>query len=337
MTEKRDFLFEIAGIGNACVDFVADCDLDFLTRHTAEKSHCVYLDKDAVEKVKAELVAPELIPGGAAANTIYAFQALGGKAAFLGKIAKDLEGRLFERSMMDIGIETRLAIDTDPQAGSTQVICLRTPDGDRSFVTYQGVAENIHPDDIDFDVVEKSAIVYFDGYTMYSPFAEDIFLQAANIAKKTDGISVFNPGDLSIVEKYPSQIARLMDAVDMVICNLTEAGAIFHLETLKDAARIIPGKHRLGVVTDGANGAILFKDGEVVHMPPPAPLSQPIYTLGAGDHFSAGFLFGLTKGLPLAKMAELAEACALDCLSHPGARPLGSLVPLYQRVIDRTR
>lgn len=316
------------------MDIVANCDMEFMARHSVHKSHCIYVDFPSLQKLKSELVNPELIAGGAAANTVYVFQSLGGKTAFLGKIAEDIEGRTFEKSMTDIGISTHLSINTSGDEGSTQVVCLRTPDGDRSFVTYQGVAETIAPDDLDYSVVAESKIVYFDGYTMYSPFALEAFLRSAKSAKANGGLSVFNPGDLSIVELYKPQVQELIRNIDMVICNLAEARSIFGADSLKDAASKIPAIHNTGVVTDGANGAMLFHNGDTIFLPPPPKQSADKDTNGAGDHFSAGFLYGLTHGLTLPQMAKLAELCALDCLGHVGARPLGSLQHLVAKALS---
>ncbi len=331
-SEQRQF--DITGIGNACMDIVADCDMDFMARHGVHKSHCIYVDFPSLQKLKSELKNPELIAGGAAANTVYVFQRLGGKAAFLGKIAEDMEGRAFEKSMTDIGITTRLNIDNEKGVGSTQVVCLRTPDGDRSFVTYQGVAETIAPDDLDYSIIADSRIAYFDGYTMYSPFALEAFMRSARTAKENGGLSIFNPGDLSIIELYRPQVQELIRHIDMVICNLAEARSIFSADTLKEASFKIPDIHKTGVVTDGANGAMLFHNGEIHFMSPPAKQSADKDTNGAGDHFSAGFLYGLTHGFELPQMAKLAELCALDCLGHTGARPLGSLQHLVAEALS---
>lgn len=333
-SEKASKEFDLTGIGNACMDIVANCDMDFISRHHVDKSHCIYVDFPSLQNLKSELVSPELIAGGAAANTIYVFQCLGGQTAFLGKIAEDMEGRAFQKSMEDIGIATYLNVDPQSEVGSTQVVSLRTPDGDRSFVTYQGVAETIAPDDLDYSVVAESKIVYFDGYTMYSPFALEAFLRSAATAHQNGGLAVFNPGDLSIVELYKEKVATLIDQVDMVICNLAEARSIFGANSLKEAAEKIPLIHKIGVVTDGANGAMVFKDNEIIFMPPPARPNGEIYTLGAGDHFSAGFLYGLTHNFTLSQSARLAELCALDCIQHPGARPLGSLKHLIEEALQ---
>ena len=325
-------LIDMTGIGNACMDIVADCDYAFLERHAVKKSHCVYVDLKTLETLKSELREYDMIAGGAAANTVYAFRSLGGSAAFQGKIATDREGFAFRKSMEDADIATLLSISPDDDIGSTQVISLRTPDGDRSFVTYQGVAETISPEDFDYSQIAGSRIVYYDGYTMYSPFAFEAFAKATQDVHQGGGVAVFNPGDLSILEQYKEDVARLVENIDMVICNLAEARSIFSVDTLDECARKLPLLKRTGAVTDGANGAVIFHDGEVIAMPPPVSrfAKKELYTLGAGDHFSAGFLYGYARNFTLKQMGKLAELCALECIGHPGARPLSPLAPLTE-------
>lgn len=316
--------FDVTGIGNACIDIVANCDYDFLPRHKVYKSHCIYVSRSELELLKSELDSYELIPGGSAANMIYCLQSLGGRGAFLGKISDDNEGRTFEKSMTDIGVSTYLKVENHGE-GSTQLASLRTPDGDRSFVTYRGVAETISPSDIDYKIIEQSKIVFFDGYTMYSPQAFSLFMQAAETAAANNNLSVLNPGDLSIVENHKAEVLQLLEKVDIVICNLAEASEMLGTSSLQKAAEKLASTKKAGAITNGAHGAALFKDGEILYMKPPEHGIKEIYTLGAGDHFAAGFLYGYIHGYTLPQMARLSELCALDCLSHAGARPLGSL------------
>ena len=48
-------------------------------------------------------------------------------------------------------------------------------------------------------------------------------------------------------------------------------------------------------------------------------------TTGAGDLYAAGFLYGLTHGLPLAECGRLGSMAAAEVIAHVGARPLTSL------------
>jgi sugar/nucleoside kinase (ribokinase family) len=49
---------------------------------------------------------------------------------------------------------------------------------------------------------------------------------------------------------------------------------------------------------------------------------------GAGDLYSAGFLYGLTHGAPLAACGRLGSLAAAEVIGHIGARPEVSLQAL---------
>ena len=51
---------------------------------------------------------------------------------------------------------------------------------------------------------------------------------------------------------------------------------------------------------------------------------------GAGDLYAAGFLWGLSRGAPLVRCAQLGSLAAAEAVSHVGARPL---VPLSERAV----
>ena len=51
-------------------------------------------------------------------------------------------------------------------------------------------------------------------------------------------------------------------------------------------------------------------------------------TTGAGDLYAAGFLYGLTRGLPLPECGAIGSLCAAEIISHVGARPETSLAQL---------
>jgi len=57
-------------------------------------------------------------------------------------------------------------------------------------------------------------------------------------------------------------------------------------------------------------------------------------TTGAGDLYASGFLYGLTRDLPLPICGEIGSLCAAEIISHVGARPemkLAQLIPKARR------
>jgi sugar/nucleoside kinase (ribokinase family) len=54
---------------------------------------------------------------------------------------------------------------------------------------------------------------------------------------------------------------------------------------------------------------------------PAAPVSKVVDTTGAGDLYASGFLYGFTRGKPLAECARLGAIAAAEIIAHVGARP----------------
>jgi sugar/nucleoside kinase (ribokinase family) len=52
-----------------------------------------------------------------------------------------------------------------------------------------------------------------------------------------------------------------------------------------------------------------------------APIVRVVDTTGAGDLYASGFLYGLTRALPLPICGEIGSLCAAEIISHFGARP----------------
>ena len=116
--------------------------------------------------------------GGSAANTIVGVAGLGARAAFIGKVKDDELGRAFAHDIRAAGV----AFTTPPAAdGASTARCyiLVTPDGERTMNTYLGAAQDLHPADIDAEMIGASAIIYLEGYLWDPKNAKDAFVKAA--------------------------------------------------------------------------------------------------------------------------------------------------------------
>ena len=72
------------------------------------------------------------------------------------------------------------------------------------------------------------------------------------------------------------------------------------------------------VITLGPHGAIAY-DGECVHRIAPVP-TQAVDTVGAGDIYAGGFLYGITHGMDFARAGRLASMAASRVVSNMGPR-----------------
>jgi sugar/nucleoside kinase (ribokinase family) len=274
-------------IGNACTDLVAKVDEDFLVKHNIRKHHCTHLTTpEALKIIKDDLKTFQTIPGGAGANVAHVVAALGGNAHFISKIAADTEGLNFKTHMEENGVICHFPPPSPAHLGSSQIPSLITPDGERTFVSYDGVAFTFSADDYDFDLIRKSDILYLDGYSYCSSYTGEGFVKAASENRLNGRKTIFNLGDLSILEANEKDVNTLMNECAGMICNYVEAKVIFNSEDIQTIIENMMSRFTIGALTNGADGAYVFADGETCHIPAEDISDLPaIDTNGAGDHF----------------------------------------------------
>src|SRR4051795_10267520 len=173
--------YDVLGIGNAIVDVIARAEDDFLIRQKMQKGTMALIDEERAEAIYDAMGPAIETSGGSAANTIVGLASLGARTAFIGKVKGDELGRTFMHDIRAAGV----AFDTPPASdGPSTARCyvLVTPDGERTMNTYLGAAQDLHPNDVDPDVVEGAAITYLEGYLWDPPHAKEAFRKAAQIA-----------------------------------------------------------------------------------------------------------------------------------------------------------
>ena len=93
MTEIR---YDVVGIGNAIVDIIGRCDDAFLEARNLAKGGMQLVDAGTVTELYKSMGPSIEISGGSAANTIVGIASLGGRTGFIGRVADDEFGRIFE-------------------------------------------------------------------------------------------------------------------------------------------------------------------------------------------------------------------------------------------------
>src|SRR4029453_13295834 len=118
---------------------------------------------------------------GAAPNPSVGVAGFGARAAFVGKVKDDELGRAFAHDIRAAGV----AFDTPPASdGPSTARCyvIVTPDGERTMNTYLGAAQDLHPADVDPDMIGRATITYLEGYLWDPKDAKAAFVKAAKAA-----------------------------------------------------------------------------------------------------------------------------------------------------------
>ena len=322
--------FDVLAIGNAIVDIIARAEEDFLVRHGLAKGSMRLIDAAEAERLYRAMGPGIEASGGSAGNTAAGIASLGGRAAFIGKVAADQLGEIYAHDMRAIGV--RFA--TPPSAGeapTARSMILVTPDGERTMNTYLGACQGLAPEDIDAEMVAASGIIYLEGYLWDPPLAKDAFRKAARIAHEAGRRVALTLSDPFCVDRYRAEFLGLLrdETVDILFANEAELKSLYETASLDAAIAALRQDCRLAAVTMSERGSyvVTWEETELV---PVAPAATVVDTTGAGDLYAAGFLFGLARGLPLASCAALGGLAAGEAITHVGARPLVSLKALAQ-------
>ena len=136
-------------------------------------------------------------------------------------------------------------------------------------------------------------------------------------------------------------MALLADAIDLVTCNRAELRQLSGTTSLRRGVQII---HKLGirtvVVKDGANGALFSTAGDEHLYLLPAETTEPATgTVGAGDSFNAGLLYGLANAKDVAVAVAFANHVARAVLDAPDRLNVGVVAAsIYETAVaDQVR
>ncbi len=319
---------DVVAFGSAIVDVLTHCHDDLIATHGLVKGTMALVDAERSEAIYASMGPGVEVSGGSAANTAAGVASLGGRAAFVGKVADDEMGRIFAHDLRATGV----AYTTPPAAradglGTARSLILVTPDAERTMNTFLGVAGDLAAGDVDEALVASAAVTYLEGYLVGVPSAEGALRRAADVAHRTGRLVALTLSDPLLVASQRDAFLAALGDVDVLLANEAEARALTGEDDLDAAIGALSRSCPVVAVTRSEHGAVVT-DGKETAAVPAMPVHQVVDTTGAGDLFAAGFLRGLTAGLPLPDCARLGCLAAAEVISHVGARPQTSLAEL---------
>lgn len=314
-------LYDVTAIGNALVDVISNTSDLFLQQQGITKGAMTLIDADQAKKLYASIGPALEISGGSAANTVAGIASLGGKTAFMGKVAKDQLGDIFHHDLKAQGVHFINQADAHSKVPTGQCIVLVTPDAQRSMNTCLGIAVDFGPSDVQPALIRDSMVTYLEGYLFDPPEAQKAFRLAASVVRETHRKLSLSLSDVFCVNRHRTAFRTLIqDEVDILFANQGELMALYEVAHLKEALDIVRNECAIAVTTCGEKGAIVTA-GDVTLEISAVPVSKVVDTTGAGDLFAAGFLYGFTQGKPLAEAGRIAAVAAAEIIGHYGPRP----------------
>jgi sugar/nucleoside kinase (ribokinase family) len=325
-----DTRYDVVGIGNAIVDIIGRCDDAFLSKHDLDKGRMHLIDAGQADALYAAMGPGTERSGGSAANTIAGFASFGGSGAFIGRVADDQFGKVFEHDIRAMGV----TYDTAPaKSGAPTALCLIlvTPDGERTMNTFLGASTELGTGEVDAELIMAAKVTYLEGYLFDKPEAKQAFYRAAALAAEAGRKTALTLSDAFCVDRHRDDFRKLVhEGIDILFANETEITALFEVNKFEEAVAAVRGACDIAVLTRSAQGSVIVTPTATIDVRP-KPVGQVVDVTGAGDLYAAGFLYGLTRQLSLADCGRLGSLAAAEVISHIGARPEKPLSELARK------
>ncbi|NJR67238.1 MAG: adenosine kinase [Synechococcales cyanobacterium CRU_2_2] len=313
--------YDVYGLGNALLDIECEVSVETLQSLDIDKGVMTLLDEETQDKILSHLSdrATKQTSGGSAANTIIAISQFGGQAFYSCKVANDAFGQYYLKDLLDCGVATNLQQQTPGDGITGKCLVLVTPDADRTMNTFLGVSATFSDQELDGEAIAKSQYTYIEGYLVTGETSKQAAIKARELATAAGQKTALTLSDLNMVKFFKDGLREMIGAgVDLLFANESEALAMAETEDLGEAIAHLKTLAKTFAITLGPKGSVIF-DGENLLEIAGYPV-KAIDTVGAGDMYAGGVLYGITHGMGWADAGRLGSLASSKLVTSLGAR-----------------
>ena len=249
------------------------------------------------------------VPGGSVFNGLISLGRAGANVTFISEVGGDRVGNIILDFMKDNGVSTD-SVKIYPDRKSPVSLAFLNEKNDAEYSFYKD-----YPSlrlDVEMPEVTSDDIIMFGSYYAITPQLREKVKELLDKAHKAGAIVYY---DVNFRSAHANEAIKLMPTIlenfeyaDIVRGSIEDFGNMFGLG---DADQVY--QHKVGfycprfICTNGGEGLCL-RTKTVKKNYPVEPL-QTVSTIGAGDNFNAGLVFGLLKNrIRKADLDELTEA-----------------------------
>jgi fructokinase len=182
--------------------------------------------------------------------------------------------------------------------------------------TFLGTAGKINENDISSDAINKSEIVFLEGYLWDEGEPKKAFDKTINNANRV----AMSLSDLFCVDRHKPHFLNLVkNKLDITFANEQEITSLIEAKSFDEVINFSKQLNKLIIITRGNKGAVAVNSDEVVESDIKKNL-KVIDLTGAGDLFAAGFLHGYINKLSTKECLEKGTEMSSKVIQQIGAR-----------------
>lgn len=306
---------DIVCVGGSLIDYTLFISEKELSTLEVKKGGVRTISTEKFEEIlqpllhSSSLNKPHIDTGGSAGIVAKTLGMLGAKVTFVSRSGTDENGTLFRKTLT----KQHVSLSTTIIPGTTgRVLCCITPDGERSFLFSSGSTGIVQVEDLPKNLFQKTKLVHIEGYTIRNKVLLEELIKRAT--KEHVPIS-YDLGCFILVQDHKQYLLEhVLPYIDILIGNESEMYALFgSLQGMEEQTKPFSC---LTVMLEGENGCSIFENG--IRTCYPTKMVQAIDSTGAGDCFTAGFLFGWSSAWPLAKSIAFGQQLGMTIVSKIG-------------------
>ena len=280
-----------------------------------------------------------LLPGGSAANTVYALAKLGISTGFIGAVGDDKEGEMLVKDLESVGVDvSQVKVMTGAKTGLVQ--CFSDKRGRRALYVLPGANSLLASSDIDLAYTGQSKILHLSSFAG----EEQLVIYETLVKNIPASLKIsFAPGSIYVAMGI-NALEPIIKKSHIMFLNREEVEELTATDFQAGAQRLQNLGCQIVAVTLGAgirkgNAVavcyIASSEGEYMIEAKTTKKKPEGDTIGAGDAFAAGFLYGFLRSKDLSECGHLGDMLARLSTTKIGARAglpsLHELSQFYQR------
>ena len=307
---------KILGIGNAIVDVICKVNENFISENNLTKGTMkLIFEENEFQNLLSNLKIERTISGGSVANSIVGLSQLGNEVGFIGKISDDDLGDKYEVGLKNENVKYFYSKKKEKLPTGTCLI-LVTPDSERTMCTFLGTAGQINEDDINLDALNKSELIFLEGYLWDEGNPKRAFEKAIKNSKKV----AMSLSDKFCVERHKPHFLNLVkNKLDIIFANEEEIMSLIDTNNFDEVINFAKEINKHFIITRGEKGAISVLHNKISEIGVKNNLKIVDLT-GAGDLFAAGYLHELIKNSLPKKCLEKGTELSSRIIQQIGAR-----------------
>ena len=238
----------------------------------------------------------EAVPGGSTFNAIVSLGRAGVPCTFFSEAGNDRVGEYIKEFLRDNGVDAD-NVTTLPGSKSPVSLAFLNERNEADYVFYRDTQHD-HLD-FSFPDIQPDDIVLFGSFYAVNPAVRPQVEGLLEYARSRGAIIYydinFRPSHQNDVMRATPNLIENLEFADIVRGSRDDFNVVYKIDSADKAynAAISFYCKRL-IYTDGARPTVVFSDGGLrrEYVTPP---TETVSTIGAGDNFNAGIIYGMLR------------------------------------------